>query len=33
MFKGIEAIADDTNLKGNIQSGSILINEMTIGGN
>ncbi len=33
MFKGIEAIANDTNLKGNIQSGSILINEMTIGGN
>ncbi len=33
MFSGISGIANDTNLKGNIQSGSILINEMTIGGN
>jgi len=33
MFNGISGIANDTNLKGNIQSGSILINEMTIGGN
>ncbi len=32
MFKGVSGIANDTNLKGNIQSGSILINEMTIGG-
>jgi len=32
MFKGISGIANDTNLKGNIRSGSILINEMTIGG-
>ena len=32
MFKGFEGIANDTNLKGNIQSGSILVNEMTIGG-
>jgi PmbA protein len=32
MFKGISGIANDTNLKGNIQSGSILIDELTIGG-
>ena len=32
MFKGIGGIANDTNRKGNLQSGSILINEMTIGG-
>jgi len=32
MFMGIGGIADDTNRKGNIQSGSILIDEMTIGG-
>ena len=32
MFLGISGIADDTNCKGNIQSGSILIDEMTIGG-
>ena len=32
MFKGISGIANDTNLKGNIQSGSILIDTMTIRG-
>jgi len=32
MFMGISGIADDTNRKGNIQSGSILVDEMTIGG-
>jgi PmbA protein len=32
MFKGISGIANDTYLKGNIQSGSILIDELTIGG-
>ena len=32
MFSGISGIANDTNARGNIQSGSILINEMTIGG-
>jgi PmbA protein len=33
MFKGINGVANDTNLKGNIHSGSILIDQMTIGGN
>jgi len=33
MFAGFSGIANDTNMKGNIQSGSILIDEMTIGGN
>lgn len=33
MFSGIGGIANDTNRKGNMQSGSILIDEMTIGGN
>ena len=33
MYKGINGVANDTNSKGNIQSGSILINQMTIGGN
>ncbi len=33
MYKGINGVANDTNLKGNIHSGSILINQMTIGGN
>lgn len=33
MYKGINGIASDTNVKGNIQSGSILIDQMTIGGN
>lgn len=33
MFGGISGIANDTNRRGNIQSGSILIDEMTIGGN
>ncbi len=32
IFMGISGIANDTNKKGNIQSGSILIDEMTIGG-
>lgn len=32
MFKGINGVANDTNVKGNIQSGSILIDKMTIGG-
>lgn len=32
MFKGFSGIANDTNMKGNIHSGSILIDEMTIGG-
>ena len=32
MFKGIEGISNDINLKGNLHSGSILINEMTVGG-
>lgn len=33
MYRGIEGISSDTNVKGNLRSGSILINEMTIGGN
>lgn len=33
MFSGISGISNDTNARGNIQSGSILIDEMTIGGN
>lgn len=33
MFSGFSGIANDVNMKGNIQSGSILIDEMTIGGN
>ena len=33
MFKGVSGVANDTNTKGNVQSGSILIDEMTIGGN
>ncbi len=32
MFKGFSGIANDTNMKGNIQCGSLLIDEMTIGG-
>jgi PmbA protein len=32
MFKGIEGISNDINLKGNMHSGSLLINEMTVGG-
>lgn len=32
MFKGLSGVANDTNDRGNIQSGSILIDEMTIGG-
>lgn len=32
MFTGFSGIANDINTKGNIQSGSILIDEMTIGG-
>ena len=33
MYRGIAGIAGDTNTKGNIHSGSILLDEMTIGGN
>ena len=33
IFSGISGISNDTNTRGNIQSGSILIDEMTIGGN
>ena len=33
MSSGIGVIANDTNRKGNMQSGSILIDGMTIGGN
>lgn len=32
IFKGFSGISNDTNKKGNIQTGSILIDEMTIGG-
>ncbi|MEE9447927.1 MAG: metalloprotease PmbA [Arenicellales bacterium] len=32
MFKGISGIANDTNTKGNIHSGSILLNALTVGG-
>lgn len=32
MFKGLSGVANDTNRRGNIKSGSLLIDEMTIGG-